>query len=161
MSWPAECLVARRAGATRRGFPLILVLLLACGHAAVAQDARGRIRGLHETDFSLQPAFPNPFDRETRLPFILGEALFRKGHAVTVSMRVYNILHQLVAMPKLSGNDGKPGRRLDQVAFVRPGSYEAVWDGRDLQGKKLTPGPYFVQLLVDGEAQVRRLLLVR
>ncbi len=115
-----------------------------------------------ETAFSLQPAFPNPFVSETRIPFILGEALFHDAvDGVRVTIRIYNLLHQEVARPRLRTAGGEAGPPLEAVRLTAAGSYEAVWDGRDASGARLTPGPYFVQLSVAGRSQVRKLLLAR
>lgn len=110
--------------------------------------------------FSLGAAFPNPFERETRLPFVLEDALFRDGRRPLVSIHVYNLLHQLVGFASLEG-EGGGRRRLDRSPFERPGRYEAVWDGRDLRGGRVTEGPYFLQMSVDGRTQVRKVLVVR
>jgi hypothetical protein len=43
----------------------------------------------------------------------------------------------------------------------RPGEYEAVWDGRDLRGRPVGSGPYFVHLRTGGATAVRKLLLLK
>ena len=125
-----------------------------------AQSARGDPATTRES-FSLQPAFPNPFHERTRIPFILGSSLFDAGERARVSMRVFNLLHQVVATPRLLPTPGMPGGPLEDRPFRRPGSYEAEWDGRDVEGQPVRPGPYFVQLEVNGRAQVRKLLVTR
>lgn len=141
---------------------ILLALLPGLPSAFLAgQEAERDFQSVGQPGFSLQPAFPNPFDEETRIPFILGDELFRGGGGVEVSMRVYNLLHQLVAIPTLREENGSRGRPVDEILMGRPGSYEAIWDGTDRGGARVTPGPYFVQLAVEGRTQVRKLLLVR
>lgn len=149
---------------TRRpGMPqTILVGLLA---TLVAGPLGSQERGLPgpeggQAAFSLGPAFPNPFERETRIPFVLGEDLFARGRSPIVSMRVYNLLHQLVGHATIEIED-ESVRRLDGLPLPRPGRYEASWDGRDLDGELVTEGPYFIQISVNGRTQVRKVLFVR
>ncbi len=135
-------------------------LTLALAPPAAGQDASAP--SLLEPDqFSLQPAFPNPFATETRIPFILGEGLFRDRSEVEVTLRVYNLLHQPVSVPRLRLGGDRRGRPVDGLRLREPGSYEAVWDGTDEDGDPVTPGPYFVQLSVGDRTQVRKLLLAR
>lgn len=113
-----------------------------------------------EDAFSLGPAFPNPFERDTRVPFVLGNELFGGGVRPIVSMRVYNLLHQLVGFASLDVEGGGM-RRLDGVPLRGPGRYEAVWDGRDARGERVMEGPYFLQLSVNGRTRVRKVVFVR
>lgn len=131
---------------------------LASGSAAAQTDAGPGSGG---EAFTLQPAFPNPFEERTRIPFILGAELFESEDEAVVTIRVFNLLHQVVAVPGLADGDGGEGPPLSGRTFRRPGSYEAVWDGRDEAGEPLRPGPYFVELDVNGRTQVRKLLLSR
>ncbi len=111
-------------------------------------------------DFTLYPVSPNPFERETRISFRLGEQLFEGEGEVRVTMRVFNILRQVVAVPVALDERGEPGSALEDLGYERPGHYEALWDGRDREGRLAASGPYFVELKVGDEAQVRKILLV-
>jgi hypothetical protein len=139
--------------------PLLALLLALLASPAGAQES-GSEATSGEAVFSLGPAFPNPFERETRIPFVLGEELFRDGGRPVVSMRVYNLLHQLVGFASLAGA-GEEDRRLEGLALDRPGRHEAVWDGRDADGDLVTEGPYFIQISVNGRTQVRKVVYVR
>jgi hypothetical protein len=111
-------------------------------------------------DFTLDPVSPNPFRRETRISFRLGERLFEGEGEVRVTMRVFNILRQVVAVPVALDERGRPGSALEDMGYKRPGYYEAFWDGRDREGRLSASGPYFVELKVGDQAQVRKILLV-
>ena len=111
-------------------------------------------------DFTLDPVSPNPFERETRISFRLGRRLFEGEGEVRVTMRVFNILRQVVAVPIALDERGRPGSELEDLGYERPGYYEAFWDGRDREGRLSASGPYFVELKVGDEAQVRKILLV-
>ena len=112
-------------------------------------------------DFSLGPISPNPFAGETRISFRLGEGLFAAGQEVRVTLRVFNILHQLVAVPVSRGGGEASGEPIEAMAFDRPGLYQARWDGQDMEGRAVTAGPYFVELTVGDRSQVRKILLLR
>lgn len=112
-------------------------------------------------DFSLEPVSPNPFESETRIAFRLGEGLLDAEREVRVSMRIFNILHQLVAVPVTLDSDGRPGEPLEDRLYDGPGLFTAFWDGVDREGRRATAGPYFVELRVGDRTQVRKILLVR
>src|SRR6476661_6244887 len=90
--------------------------------------------------------YPNPFRPETYIPFTVDDCNGRGGQRV-VSLRVYNVLAQLVATPTLHGA-GVP------MAGVRLscGSYLAHWDGRVARGhRKADSGVYVYELVIDGQ----------
>src|SRR5262245_10453525 len=62
----------------------------------------------------LRQNYPNPFNPATTIPFALGGNLFANGHRPRVSLKIYNVLAQLVAIPILQGT-GQPldGQQLD------------------------------------------------
>lgn len=128
---------------------------------ALAQDSGGMPQAAELDDFSLEPVSPNPFAGETRISYRLGDGLFEVEEEVRVTLRVFNILHQVVAVPVALDEDGRRGERIEGMSFRRPGLYQAFWDGRDLEGRTATAGPYFVELSVGASSQVRKIMLVR
>jgi len=91
---------------------------------------------------------PNPFFPSTTIPFVLHSELCERGHQPLVSLNVYNVLAQVVAVPILQNSNGE---RLDALR-LRCGMHEAFWDGKLLDtNRELTPGIYYAQLVVDGE----------
>lgn len=135
---------------------LALVLALCAitpGSAAgQASDAPPRGRKLA----TLGQNFPNPFRPETFIPFTIDDCNGPGGQRV-VSLRVYNVLAQLVATPVLHGA-GKPiaGMRLSC------GEYLGHWDGR--VGKSRQPaatGVYVYELVVDGERTSKKMFVAK
>src|SRR6266705_3306731 len=51
----------------------------------------------------LKQNYPNPFNPATTIPFTLNGDLFANGHRPEVSLKIYNVLAQLVAVPILQG----------------------------------------------------------
>src|SRR3989440_12036804 len=80
----------------------------------------------------LKQNFPNPFNPATTIPFSLNGDLFANGHRPKVSLKIYNVLAQLVATPILQGT----GEDLDnlELSCSAPGSspcpFTAYWDGK-------------------------------
>ena len=74
-----------------------------------------------------------------------------------VSLRVYNVLAQLVATPELHGA-GKPiaGMRLSC------GEYLGYWDGRLAKSRRpAVAGVYVYELVVDGERTSRKMFVAK
>jgi hypothetical protein len=129
-----------------------LVLLLAAGVAPIdlrAQEA-GPPSTTRERGFRLQQNHPNPFNPVTRIPFTLGEEVFVDGRAV-VSVRIFNVLQQLVAVPKALDHPRGDGVLVDRLEYTEPGDYSVFWDGMDRNGRKVASGMYIAQLEVNGQ----------
>ncbi|MDQ2670257.1 MAG: hypothetical protein M3Y31_06475 [Gemmatimonadota bacterium] len=96
---------------------------------------------------------PNPFVTSTTIPFEIASEVCSGGHRPEVSLKVYNVLVQVVAVPVLIGD----GDRLDN-ARLGCGSHQAYWDGMYLDGQRAaTAGIYYYQLTVDGERYTRKM----
>lgn len=112
----------------------------------------------------LKQNYPNPFNPETRIPFTVGdEKCEDPGRQYKVSLRIYNILSQLVAVPVLQGGTGgvAGGVRLDNV-MLNCGDYVAYWDGKYMGTKnEVASGVYLYELRIDGSSQVKRMLVTK
>ena len=108
----------------------------------------------------LKRNYPNPFNPETTIPFELCESVFADGHEPTVSLRIYNVLAQLVAIPILQGS----GEPLDNVrlAWNGTGEYSAYWDGKIMGTDVEAPsGVYVYQLTVDSQRFSERMTIIK
>lgn len=108
--------------------------------------------------------YPNPFNPATTIPFRLNESVFANGHRPIVSLRIYNVLAQLIAVPTIQAS----GEPLDGVALecreVRDGycEFSAYWDGRYLgTDREAASGVYVYQLIVDGRRSSRRMVVMK
>ena len=110
----------------------------------------------------LKQNYPNPFNPETRIPFTVGdEKCEDPGRQHKVSLRIYNILSQLVAIPVLQGGTGgvAGGVRLVNV-MLTCGDYVAYWDGKYMGTKnEVASGVYLYELRIDGSSLVKRMLV--
>jgi hypothetical protein len=99
---------------------------------------------------------PNPVVGSATIPFeIICAAGSPRTHVV--SLRIYNVLAQLVAIPALEGA-GRPVARLHLAC----GRYAARWDGNVLRTRRRAPGgTYVLELDVDGRRTTRKLLVAR
>jgi hypothetical protein len=135
---------------------LVLVLALcaispkfAAGQASDAPP-RGRKLG------TLGQNYPNPFRPETYIPFTVDDCAGVGGQRV-VSLRIYNVLAQLVAIPVLHGAD-KP------IANLRLscGEYTAYWDGRVARSHRpAATGVYVYELVVDGQRSSKKMFVAK
>jgi hypothetical protein len=100
---------------------------------------------------------PNPFFPTTAMPFDIDQEVCANGHQPVVTMHIYNVLVQVVAIPTLQGSASE---RLENVR-LRCGSHVAYWDSRNQEGRDVPDGVYYYQLLVDGERVSTRKMIVR
>ena len=110
----------------------------------------------------LKQNYPNPFNPATTIPFSLGAEMFSAGHRPKVSLKIYNVLAQLVAVPILQGT----GEPLDNVELscAGPGAcgYSAFWDGNVLStGRQAASGIYIYQLVVDGRRFTKKMIVMK
>ena len=138
------------------------VILLLAGLAAPSQ-ALGQQQDPpdRESGFRLGQNYPNPFNPETRIPFELGESLFENEQPVRVTLRIFNVLQQLVAVPTALNHPLGNGVPVENLEYDTPGPKEAFWDGRDLEGRQVASGIYYMQLIVNGERVVRRMIVAK
>jgi hypothetical protein len=108
--------------------------------------------------------YPNPFNPATTIPFRLSEELFRDGRRPVVSLRIYNVLAQLVAIPSLQ----QSGQPLDNVELEcrdpRDGycEFSAYWDGTYIgTTREAASGVYVYQLTVNGQRSSRRMIVMK
>ncbi len=105
--------------------------------------------------------YPNPFNPETTIPFTLDRELFANGRKPVVSMRIYNVLAQLVAIPILQGS-GEELKNLE-IEWNGTGRYSAYWDGKYRHSsREAASGVYLYQLIVNGrKVASKRMTIVK
>src|SRR2546422_9378285 len=111
----------------------------------------------------LKQNYPNPFNPATTIPFTLSGELFANGHRPKVSLKIYNVLAQLVAVPILQGT-GEDLNNLEltcSTAGSSPCAFNAYWDGKVLKtGREGASGVYSYQVIVDGQRVARKIDVV-
>jgi hypothetical protein len=143
----------------------VLLAAPASSQSAEQSSDRSRWRG------ALGKNEPNPFSEQTTIPFTIGSAECSAGSEHhTVTLRIYNILSQIVGVAMLvEGANGDTasgpakGRRLSNLDLAC-GNYVARWDGKHVEAGRdsAAPGVYMYQLVIDGRpAGMRRMLLKR
>src|SRR2546430_15104969 len=85
---------------------LVLALSAVTPHVLSAQSTPTQSR--QRSSGGLGQNYPNPFNPETWIPFSIGEApnCTDQSRQYRVTLRVYNLLSQLVAVPVLQGGTG-------------------------------------------------------
>lgn len=95
-------------------------------------------------EFHLAQNYPNPFNPSTKIRIDIPE---RMSEGVTVQLRVYNLLGELVQTI------------LDEHKL--PGEYTIEWDGRNKSGEMVTSGIYLYQIVAGGFRETKRMLLLK
>jgi hypothetical protein len=112
----------------------------------------------------LKQNYPNPFNPATTIPFTLSGDLFANGHRPRVSLKIYNVLAQLVAVPILQGT----GEQLSDLelscatAGSTPCGFSAYWNGNVLNtDREAASGVYLYQLIVDGRRFTKKMIIMK
>lgn len=145
----------------RRAFVgvIFLCVLALSPLSTSAQDPGSGASGRQQdVGFELQQNYPNPFSTTTRIPFRLGMSLFEQGQPAVVTMRIFNVLQQLVAYPTaLNHPDGDVP--LNGLEYHTPGPKQAFWDGHDVSGRQVAAGIYYLQINVNGRRQIMKIIV--
>jgi hypothetical protein len=134
------------------GWWLGLLLGVAQPVAAQAQAAAPQSPRVELREYT-----PNPIVTASTIPFVIKPEVCARGHLPLVSLRIYNVLVQVVATPTLAADTTA---RLDNLR-LRCGEYRAYWDGKLSDGREATAGVYYYQLAVDGELYTRKMIVQR
>lgn len=90
--------------------------------------------------FSLSQNFPNPFNASTQFTFTI-------LRACRVRVDVVNVLGQVLSTLEDSE--------------LRPGTYQATWDGTDQTRRAVASGVYFYRVTAGEEVRTRKMLLLK
>jgi hypothetical protein len=129
--------------------------------AAGAQEVWGQAANA-PPPVELRQNYPNPFNPATTMPFILSGDLFANGHRPKVSLKIYNVLAQVVAVPILQGT-GEALDNLELSCGTTSGcSFSAYWDGKVLNtDREAASGVYIYQLIVDGRRYTKKMIVMK
>jgi hypothetical protein len=109
--------------------------------------------------------YPNPFNPETRIPFTVGgfPTCTDPSHQYKVTLRIYNALMQLVAVPVIQGGAGNvAGGQPLQNVLVPCNQYVAYWNGNYLNtSKEAASGIYIARLEVDGQQLFIKMIVMK
>lgn len=91
-------------------------------------------------EMALDPAYPNPFNPETKINYHLSEK-------TDVKLSVFNIMGRIV---RELVRDAQPA-----------GSYQILWNGKDDSGILVSSGTYFLVLRTTNDLRVQKVLLLK
>lgn len=98
-------------------------------------------------DFYLGQNYPNPFNPTTIIPFRVNGSQLIVHSPVHTTLIIYNLLGQ------------KVNTLLNES--LKPGTYQATWDGKNDAGEKVPSGVYFYRLTSGGPSETRKMVLMR
>ena len=128
---------------------VFVVLLLALGLFPKTLFGQGTNEPERRPRVQLRQNYPNPFNPTTTIPFRLYAEDLVDGKAV-VSIRIFNALHQLVAVPRAL-NHAAGDAPVERLEYTQDGDFLTYWDGTDKNGRKVASAVYYAQLEVNGE----------
>ena len=146
--WSALCVV----------LTLILMPRVGTAQAGTATAQKSPVAKLEQN-------YPNPFNPETRIPFSIGgyPNCTDPSHQYKVTLRINNVLMQLVAVPVIQGGAGNvAGGQPLQNVLVPCGQYIAYWNGNYLNtSKEAASGVYVYALAVDGQKLLNKMIVMK
>lgn len=136
--------------------------LCACAASTAAAQGQQSSRD-PRTGSELRQNYPNPFNPETRISFTLGgyPNCADPSRQYRVSLRIFNVLAQLVAVPVLQGGaSGVSGGQPLESVFLTCGEYTAYWDGK-VRGtdREAASGIYSYRLEINGTPITRKMTI--
>lgn len=146
-----------------RALFVVLVLGAFMPSRSAAQGASSQTGGGQGAGLQLGQNFPNPVNQDTRIRFVIADAqdCTDSGRQHRVSLRIYNLLAQQVAVPVLQGGVGNVagGEPLESL-LLTCGEYIVYWDGKYSQtGEDVASGIYLYRLEVDGKVLVKKMIV--
>ena len=146
-----------------RALLIVLVLGAFMPSRSAAQGISPQTGGGQSAGLQLGQNYPNPVNLDTRIPFVIGDAqgCTDSGRQHRVSLRIYNLLAQQVAVPLLqSGAGNSGGGEPTESLLLTCGQYLAWWDGKYSQtGEDVASGIYLYRLEVDGKPLVKKMIV--
>jgi len=112
---------------------LVVLVLGAFMPSRSAAQGSPQTGGGQGAGLSLGQNFPNPVSQDTRIKFVIADAqgCTDPGRQHRVSLRIYNLLAQQVAVPVLQGGVGNvAGGEAVESLLLTCGEYMAYWDGK-------------------------------
>jgi hypothetical protein len=138
-----------------------VLAVLPCHVAAQSETGRARRAQRPQQRERLAP------NGDMLIPFTIGPRnCTDSARLYTVSMRIHNVLAQPVGLPTLAAGASPPvpgtsERPLSNLKLTC-GRYLARWSGRHVTtGRRLAPGVYLTELVIDGQRISRKVTLDR
>ena len=142
---------------------VLLTMLLVAGAIspppASAQAPAERPRFETNRGFYFDRGLGGPVRPEMSIPFYLEDKLFENNGRVVVSLRIYNILKQAIAIPVLRDEVTGQQAGVLNLPILQPGRKIAYWNGKDLSGMTVPTGVYFFELQVGDQTATHRLVV--
>ena len=136
------------------GAVLTLVLMPRVGKSQGAQPDKKK------PVVTLGQSYPNPTNPDAHITFQVGgyPACTDNGKQYRVNLKVFNVLAQVVAVPKLTASStGVAGGRRLENTMLPCGDYTAYWDGKYAGTlREAASGVYLWAIEVDGVRAVVR-----
>jgi hypothetical protein len=124
---------------TIRGYPISFISQITFSGVPTSVKEQELVQNVLSS-FALYQNYPNPFNPSTTIKY----SVPRSGD---VEARIFDIQGRLV--------------RTLSKSFQQAGAHLLVWDSRSNSGTTVASGTYFCQVLFNGTALVKKLLLIK
>ncbi|HET7276234.1 MAG TPA: hypothetical protein VFI91_13785 [Longimicrobiaceae bacterium] len=140
---------------------VLLILFLLAGSSSPPLHAQESAQSPESSrGFYLEQNYPNPVNPETFIPFLLEEELFADRDTAVVTIRIFNVLRQVVAVPEAIDHPQGEEVPVIELSYAEAGRKLAYWDGMDTSGRRAPSGVYYCQLVVNDQPQLRKLIVL-
>lgn len=95
----------------------------------------------------LSQNYPNPFNPATTISFRVGSGQWGVVRPVHTSLTIYNLTGQKV--------------RVLLNEEMLPGDYQAIWDGKDDNDKKVSSGIYFYRFKAGDNSETKKMIMLK
>jgi hypothetical protein len=134
-----DSMFVEKKDGTIRGYPISLVRQITFSGSPTSVKEQELVQNVLSS-FALYQNYPNPFNPSTTIQYSVPKA-------GDVEVRIFDIQGRLVR--SLSKN------------YQQAGTHALVWDSRNNSGTIVTSGTYLCQVLFNGTALVKKLVLIK
>ena len=135
----SDSMFVERMDGSIRGYPIALINQISFSSAPTSVREKEVVQNAISS-FALYQNYPNPFNPNTTIQYNLPQA-------GSVEVNIFDVQGRLVRSLFKS----------NQLS----GTHSIAWDSRSSGGSQVASGTYFCQVLFDGSAIVKKLLLVK
>jgi hypothetical protein len=134
-----DSMLVEKMDGTIRGYPITLINQISFSGIPTSVQEQELMQNVLSS-FTLCQNYPNPFNPSTTIQYSVPKA----GE---VEARVFDIQGRLI-------------RSLSK-SYQQAGTHSLVWDSRGISGNFVASGTYFCQVLFNGTALVKKLVLIK
>jgi hypothetical protein len=123
-------------------------------------EASGQEGGPAPREFRLEQAEHDPGNRGIWIPFVLDPTLFSATDTAVVTVQIFNVLAQQVAVPRAINFTPGQSPAATGLVYREPGRKRTFWNAQDGRGRAVPAGVYYCKLTVNDEQPLLQKIIV-